>query len=98
MKTPFFNGEMIEEVYILPPLGVALKGKVWCLRKALYGLQQAARAGYEKWTKDMLTFGLKPTEADPRLLTSLFRLLYPNPSHLRQTLRKTLLNRKHFGL
>jgi hypothetical protein len=38
VKTAFLNGELVEEVYIMPPPGLPQKGRVWRLRKALYGL------------------------------------------------------------
>jgi hypothetical protein len=69
VKTAFLNGELVEEVYILPPPGLPLKGRAWRLRRALYGLKQAALAWYEKWTKVMLSLGFKPSEADPCLFT-----------------------------
>ena len=67
VKTAFLNGELVEEVYVLPPPGLPLKGRVWRLNTALYGLKQAANAWYSKWTEAMLEIGLKPTEADPCL-------------------------------
>jgi transposase InsO family protein len=69
VKTAFLNGELIEEVYILPPPGLPLKGRAWRLRRSLYGLKQAALAWYEKWTKVMLSIGMKPSDADPCLFT-----------------------------
>jgi TPR repeat protein len=57
MKTAFLNGELVEEVYILPPPGLPLKGKAWRLKRALYGLKQAAHAWYEKRVKVMLELG-----------------------------------------
>jgi hypothetical protein len=67
VKTAFLNGELVEEVYILPPPGLQLKGKAWRLNKSLYGLKQSALKWYEKWTSVMLSLGLTPSEADPCL-------------------------------
>jgi hypothetical protein len=67
VKTALLNGELIEEVYIMPPPGLPLKGKAWKLNKSLYGLKQSALKWYEKWTQVMLSLGLKPSEADPCL-------------------------------
>lgn len=67
VKTAFLNGELIEEVYIVPPPGLPLEGRAWRLNKALYGLKQAARAWYEKWTTALLKIGMKPSDADPCL-------------------------------
>jgi hypothetical protein len=69
VKTAFLNGELVEEVYIMPPPGLPLKGKAWKLNKSLYGLKQSALKWYEKWTSVMLSLGLKPSEADPCLFT-----------------------------
>jgi len=47
VKSAFLNGDLKEEVYVRQPPGYAIvgeEGKVYCLRKALYGLRQAPRA------------------------------------------------------
>jgi hypothetical protein len=47
MKFAFLNGALKEEVYVRQPSSFVVIGKedkVYCLRKALYGLQQAPRA------------------------------------------------------
>ena len=44
MKSAFLNGDLKEEVYVCQPPGYAVageEGKVYRLRKALYGLRQA---------------------------------------------------------
>ena len=44
VKSAFLNGDLKEEVYVRQPLGFAItgeEGKVYRLRKALYGLWQA---------------------------------------------------------
>jgi hypothetical protein len=69
VKTAFLNGELAEEVYIMPPPGLPQKGRLWRLRKARYGLKQASRVWYEKCTKLLFSIGLKTTEADPYLFT-----------------------------
>ena len=67
VKTAFLNGELVEEVYIMPPPGLAVKGRVWRLNKAVYGLKQAANVWYKKWVTVMLGVGLKPSQSDPCL-------------------------------
>jgi hypothetical protein len=47
VKSVFLNGDLKKEVYVQQPLGYAVvgeEGKVYRLRKALYGLLQAPRA------------------------------------------------------
>jgi len=47
VKSAFLNGDLKEEVYVRQPPGFAVageEGKVYRLRKALYGLRQAPRA------------------------------------------------------
>ena len=45
VKNVFLNGDLHEEVYMVPPLGVFHQfGEVCLLRKAIYGLKQAPRA------------------------------------------------------
>ncbi|GJW58994.1 retrovirus-related pol polyprotein from transposon TNT 1-94 [Tanacetum coccineum] len=51
VKNAFLNGDMNEEVYMKPHLGVPHQsGEVYKLEKALYGLKQAPRAWYEKFS------------------------------------------------
>ena len=52
VKSAFLNGDLQEDVYMTQPPGFGVPGKenqVCKLVKALYGLQQAPRAWYEKW-------------------------------------------------
>jgi len=47
VKSAFLNSDLKEEVYVWQPPGIAIpreEGKVYRLRKALYGLRQAPRA------------------------------------------------------
>jgi hypothetical protein len=68
VKTAFLNGELEEEIYLHPPKGTRVpygqQGKVWRVRKSLYGLRQAPR----KWNEQIHTFlvslGFKRLESD----------------------------------
>jgi hypothetical protein len=64
----FLNGELSEEVYLMPPEGVqCIAGTVWRLHRVLYGLKPAAQASFEKLKNSLLSVGLKLTLADPCL-------------------------------
>jgi hypothetical protein len=48
VKSAFLNGDLKEEIYMKPPPGVNENGKVYRLKKSLYGLKQAANVWNEK--------------------------------------------------
>ncbi|MCH80532.1 hypothetical protein A2U01_0001302 [Trifolium medium] len=50
VKSAFFYGELVEDVYVKQPLGYHKEenDKVYKLKKALYGLRQTSRAWYSK--------------------------------------------------
>lgn len=64
VKTAYLNAPLTEEVFMDPPEGFGMEGKLCKLKKALYGLKQA---GHE-WNKTLDTFlrsiDLNPTLAD----------------------------------
>jgi len=41
IKSAFLNTDLVEEIWMLPPPGIGLDGKILRLRKALHGLKQA---------------------------------------------------------
>lgn len=62
VKSAFLNGEIEEEVYVSQPTGYEVKGqegKVYKLRKALYGLRQAPRAWYTRLSKFLEKLGFE---------------------------------------
>lgn len=67
-KQAFLNGKVQEEVYLLPPEGVAIHGKgkiVLKLVKALYGLKQAPREWHDLLKGSLLGMGFTQSLADP---------------------------------
>jgi hypothetical protein len=70
VKTTFLNGEIKEEVYIEQPEGFVIhneKSHVCRLKKALYGLNQAPCAWYEKMDAVLMSLGLSKNVVDPNL-------------------------------
>jgi hypothetical protein len=68
VKSVFLNGNLKEEVYVHQPPGFVIpgmKGKMLCLRKALYGLRQAPRAWNAKLDSTLMgmSFEQSPHEA-----------------------------------
>ena len=41
IKSAILNGDLVKEIWIVPPPGIGLDGKILRLDKALYGLKQA---------------------------------------------------------
>lgn len=64
------NGDLDEEVYMHLPLGYPSKGeKLVCkVNKSLYGLRQASKQWYTKFSNVILSYGFAQSPAD----TSLF--------------------------
>jgi len=68
VKTAFFFGELDEEIYLEQPEGFVVKGqenKVCRLRKAIYGLKQAALQWNKQLHKSLLEMGFLRCKSDP---------------------------------
>ncbi|KAJ2932939.1 hypothetical protein H1R20_g4172, partial [Candolleomyces eurysporus] len=66
-KTAFLYGKLDEEIYMEQPEGFHQKGqerKVYCLRRAIYGLKQAARAWWQELEKSVKKMGFVRLNAD----------------------------------
>ncbi|KAL1224866.1 Retrovirus-related Pol polyprotein from transposon RE2 [Cardamine amara subsp. amara] len=71
VKNAFLQGELKEEVYMVPPEGVGIgNNKVCKLKKAIYGLKQPPRAWYHMLSGCLLENGFRRSEADHTLFTS----------------------------
>ena len=70
VKTAFLNGYLKEDVYVEQPPGFEnsdLPNHVFKLDKALYGVQQAPRAWYERLSSFLLENGYKRGSVDKTL-------------------------------
>jgi hypothetical protein len=65
VKTAFLYGNLNEELYLRLPS--ELGGEVWRLRKAIYGLKQAAREWHAKLRATMQAEGFEASQYDPWL-------------------------------
>lgn len=65
-KTAFLNGDLEKYVYMKPPRGWKLpEGKVWRVRKSLYGLKQSPRTWWNKLTTTLVSWGWRVGSFDP---------------------------------
>ena len=80
IKTAFLNGQLDEEIWMSPPPGIGLSGKVLRLRKALYGLKQAPLKWYQKLSQVLSEKGFSSSNFDPCLFihktTKIYILVY----------------------
>lgn len=68
VKNAFLNGDLQEEVYMVPPPGVSHRpGQVCRLKKALYGLKQAPRAWFDKFSSVVYSLGFTSSSHDSAL-------------------------------
>ena len=72
VKTPFLNGDLEEEIYMLQPKGCIILGqenKVCKLNKSLYGLKQAPKQWHEKFDNALLKNRFLSVEVDKCVYT-----------------------------
>jgi len=70
IKSVFLNGDLNEEVWMIPPPGIGLDGKVLHLRKLLYGLKQALLAWFERLSSALAKLGFLSCSFDPCVFIS----------------------------
>jgi len=68
IKSAFLQGETLSrEVLVQPPRGYEMEGKLWKLRKCLYGLNDAARAFYMSVKHTLLQLGCQTSDLEPAM-------------------------------
>ncbi|GKU98654.1 hypothetical protein SLEP1_g11628 [Rubroshorea leprosula] len=68
VKNAYLNGDLVEEVYMKPPLGLKHPpNKVRRLKRVLYGLRQAPRAWFDKFSTTISEFGFTSSPHDTAL-------------------------------
>jgi Reverse transcriptase (RNA-dependent DNA polymerase) len=73
VKTAFLNGDHDEDIYTKPPPGFDGQGTVWRLKKAIYGLKQAASAWHKKVQKSLTGAVFLMSNAELCLYTYIFQ-------------------------
>ena len=70
IKAAFLQGKSIDrQLYLKPPKEANCEGKVWLLKKAVYGLSDASRVWYLRVVDELSKLGVKISSYDKALFT-----------------------------
>jgi len=65
IKTAFLNGDLKEMIFMEQPIGYqGGTNRVWRLKKSIYGLKQAPKAWYDKFSSVLRSLNLQSSTAD----------------------------------
>ena len=65
VSTAYLNGELVEELYMLPPEGVPIQpGYCWHLKHSIYGLKQAGRTWNKTLDRKLQELGFMRLDAE----------------------------------
>ncbi|KAI9176776.1 hypothetical protein LWI28_007083 [Acer negundo] len=81
VNNTFLHGDLAEEIYMSPPAGLRLQGEdnlVCRLHKSLYGLKQASRQWFAKFSEAICSTGFVQSWADCSLFTKTKGKLFTN--------------------
>jgi hypothetical protein len=70
IENAYLAGKLEEEIYMTPPDGMDSRGKVYKLKKSLYGLKQSARVWNQHLTDFLINKGFRKLEQDHSVLMS----------------------------
>ena len=68
VRCAFLQAEQLDrKVYMMPPEGLKVQGKIWLLKKPVYGLNDSSRLWYEKLSAILHKLKMKKSLSDPAI-------------------------------
>jgi len=75
VRCAFLNGDLEQTLYMAQPEGFKIGGKVWLLKKSIYGLKQSPRCWHTNIDSVLQGIGLTKSSNDPCLYVGLDMML-----------------------